>query len=297
MVQFINNPTYECLANAKQIRDRLERTTVSSHPCSSSDVRTVKNRLFRFARNSRIHRPKRTISISIEVHLESSLRGRKKDEPVWYDHSLNLWAMFSTVFHTSKEREEIIVVFDLSLSSRKIRLDVDHCSYRPSRRKLPASSSLLTQLHEELNSLPAEVYSIEFTTTSNGRVPTEVDDDYLNKNGIILRCKLSETPNPILPPLRLRISTRYPEEPPEILSLTKTMSPKLEFTGSNLRLSVNVDPRFGHRAVAVVNPRIASRNKSHLLIDLMRKAKKENWQLEEQRVEEWLLALLICQIE
>ena len=82
MVQFINNPTYECLANAKQIRDRLERTTVRSHPCSSSDVRTVKNRLFRFARNSRIRRPKRTISISIEVHLESSLRGRKKDEPV-----------------------------------------------------------------------------------------------------------------------------------------------------------------------------------------------------------------------
>lgn len=157
-----------------------------------------------------------------------------------------------------------------SPSSRKIRLDLDHCSYRPSRRKLPTTPSLLSQLHEELNRLPAEVYAVELTTTSNGRIPSEVDDDYLNKNGIILRCKLSETPNPILPPLRLRISTRYPEEPPEILSLTKTMSPKLEFTGSNLRLSMNEDPRVDHRGVEIVNPRIASRNESHLLIDRTR---------------------------
>ncbi len=60
----------------------------------------------------------------------------------------------------------------------------------------------------------------------------QLDDDYLNKNGIVLRCKLLESSNPIIPPLRLRISTRYPEDQPEILSLTETLPPKLEFTGS-----------------------------------------------------------------
>ena len=217
---------------------------------------------------------------------------------------------------TQVNKEKSFDQCGLFLSSRKIRLDVDHCSYRPSRRKLPtsSSSSLLSQLHDELNGLPAEVYSIEFTTTSNGRIPTGVDDDYLNKNGIILRCKLLETPNPILPPLRLRISTRYPDEPPEILSLTKTMSPKLEFTGSNLHLpstepirenfarhwdglSVDEGPRFDLRAVGIVNSSIASQNESRLWVDMMRKAPNESQELEEQRVQEWLLVLLICQIE
>jgi hypothetical protein len=59
----------------------------------------------------------------------------------------------------------------------------------------------------------------------------QLDDDLLSKGGIILRCKLLELSNPLIPSLRLRISTRYPEDQPEILSLTNTMPPKLEFTG------------------------------------------------------------------
>jgi hypothetical protein len=59
----------------------------------------------------------------------------------------------------------------------------------------------------------------------------QLDDDLLSKGGIILRCKLLELSNPFIPPLRLRISTRYPEDQPEILSLTNTLPPKLEFTG------------------------------------------------------------------
>ena len=65
---------------------------------------------------------------------------------------------------------------------------------------------------------------------------TQLNDDYLSKSGIVLRCKLLELSNPLIPPLRLRISTRYPEDQPEILSLTDTMPPKLEFTGKKQRL-------------------------------------------------------------
>jgi len=57
------------------------------------------------------------------------------------------------------------------------------------------------------------------------------DDEYLSRKGMVLRCKLLEPLNPLIPPLRIRISTRYPDEQPEILSLTETIPPKLEFTG------------------------------------------------------------------
>lgn len=95
--------------------------------------------------------------------------------------------------------------------------------------KLP--SSLLSYLNDELNILPANRFFIERLLVSHTRTNLQLDEDSLNKNGIILRCKLLELANPLIPSLKLKISTRYPEEPPEILSLTKTMPPKLEFTG------------------------------------------------------------------
>lgn len=59
----------------------------------------------------------------------------------------------------------------------------------------------------------------------------------MSRNGLVLRCKLLEQSNPLVPTLRLRISTRYPDEPPEILSLTNSTPPKLEFSG-NLELKI-----------------------------------------------------------
>lgn len=111
-----------------------------------------------------------------------------------------------------------------------MRLDVDNYSTAKSRSLNP--TSLLSDLNDEINQLPIDIYSIERIPVSHTRKITDNDDDeYLNKNGIILRCKLLEKSNPIIPPLRLRITTSYPEQPPEVLSLTKTMPPRLEFTG------------------------------------------------------------------
>ena len=60
---------------------------------------------------------------------------------------------------------------------------------------------------------------------------TNNNDEYLSKTGVILQCKLLEKCNPLIPALHLRVTTNYPEQPPEVLSLTKTMPPRLEFTG------------------------------------------------------------------
>jgi hypothetical protein len=99
---------------------------------------------------------------------------------------------------------------------------------------------LLSRLNDEINCLPADVFSIERIPMSSGVKNFDVDDEFLNKNGIVLRCTLLETSNPRIAPLRLRISTRYPEEQPEVLSLTKTNPPKLEFTGRKIEISSKI---------------------------------------------------------
>ncbi len=122
--------------------------------------------------------------------------------------------------------------------NRKIRLDSDNNSNQITLQKLSPlnQSSFLLQLNDEINSLPAEIFSIERLPVSHTMNNNQLNDECFSKSGIVLRCKLLELPNPLIPPLRLRISTRYPEDQPEILSLTDTMPPKLEFTGNKNRL-------------------------------------------------------------
>jgi hypothetical protein len=124
------------------------------------------------------------------------------------------------------------------LLNRKIRLDTDENSNRIAKQKFSLSNqfSLLSNLNEELNLLPANLFLIERLPVSHTTKTLEFDDEYLSKNGLVLRCKLLEPSTPLILPLRLRISTRYPEDQPEILSLTKTMPPKLEFTGKILKI-------------------------------------------------------------
>jgi hypothetical protein len=116
-----------------------------------------------------------------------------------------------------------------------MRLDVDHSPTIKIRSSNQSSSSLLlSKLNEEINELPNDIYSIERVSLSRIRKHFDHEEEYSNRNGIILRCKLLEKSNPILPPLRLYITTSYPEQSPEILSLTQTMPPRLEFTGTNI---------------------------------------------------------------
>ena len=124
-------------------------------------------------------------------------------------------------------------------SNRKIRLDFDSNSTRISEPGVSTNQlSLLSRLNTELSLLPTNRFSIERLPVSHANHQTiELNDEYLSRNGLILRCKLLEQSNPLVPTLRLRISTRYPDEPPELLSLTNSTPPKLEFSGnSNLKI-------------------------------------------------------------
>jgi hypothetical protein len=141
--------------------------------------------------------------------------------------------MLLMVFHISKKKKNKFQFLNFYKNKfffiRMMRLDVDN--YPPIKIRSSNQPSLLSKINEEINQLPIEIYSIEHVPVLRIRKTTDIDDEYLSKNGIILRCKLLEKSNPIIPSLRLFITTSYPEQPPEILSLSKTMPPRLEFTG------------------------------------------------------------------
>lgn len=119
---------------------------------------------------------------------------------------------------------------------RKIRLDIDdrfHSINETKSSSIFNPTALISKLNCELHLLPNDRFSVQYLPVSHTTAPTEFNDEYLSKNGLVLRCKLIEIDIPLVPILRLRIFPRYPEEQPEILSLTKTMPPKLESTGMN----------------------------------------------------------------
>ncbi|CAF3064392.1 unnamed protein product [Rotaria sp. Silwood2] len=209
MVQFINNPTYESLANAKHIRDNLERATSRSQQSNSSVPNaTIPNNSI----------PTQTSDLN---QIEKGL-----NEFISRDQRKRLY--LSKLFI-----EPLNDVIN-GVPHKKIRLDNDNSSNRPRITTEYFSSlnqsSLLSNLNDELALLPANMFFIEYLPISPSINNNELNDEYLNKTGIIVRCKLLELSNPLIPSLRLRISTRYPQEQPEILSLTKSMAPKLEFT-------------------------------------------------------------------
>lgn len=114
-----------------------------------------------------------------------------------------------------------------------IRLDSDRYSklrIRPCYRR----SSLFSILNEEINQIPAGLYLIERLSNSRTKrhVPIHNDEGQSTRSGVLLQCKLLNKSNPIVPSLRLYVSSSYPEQAPEILSLTKTTPPRLEFAGS-----------------------------------------------------------------
>ena len=126
------------------------------------------------------------------------------------------------MFHTSNTKRPSPQSTLRSLR-RRIRLDTDEQCFSSVRRLSPPS--FFSRLHAELNNLPSGVFSVELIPS----VP--VDDELLSKSGVVLRCRFCQSASPAIPSLRLRVSTRYPTDPPEVLSLTNTLPPKLEFSG------------------------------------------------------------------
>ncbi|UJR24936.1 hypothetical protein I4U23_006300 [Adineta vaga] len=206
MIQFINNPTYESLPNAKHIRDMLERATIrnQSAPIVPPNVPTT----------------------NVPIQQVNNMAQFEK-------------AMIDYISRDQKRRLILSRIFVEPLSDvvngvphKKIRLDNDSTiSNRISQQPNSVNhSSLLAHLNDELNLLPANVFSVERLSVAHQNQHIDTDDEYSSRKGLVLRCKLLEAVNPLIPPLRLRISPRYPHEQPEVLSLTDKLPPKLEFT-------------------------------------------------------------------
>ena len=79
-----------------------------------------------------------------------------------------------------------------------MRLDVDN--YSAIKIRSSNQTSLLSNLNDEINQLPNDIYSIERISLSRTRKINDNDDEYSSKNAFILRCKLLDKLNPIIPP-------------------------------------------------------------------------------------------------
>lgn len=114
-----------------------------------------------------------------------------------------------------------------------MRLDVDQ-SFPPIKLRSFHQTTFLNQLNDEINQLPKEIFAIERTCLTRFRERNSFDDEQqIYRTGLILRCKLIEKHQPILPALQLQITTAYPEQAPEILSLTKSNPPRLDFVADD----------------------------------------------------------------
>ncbi|CAF0886338.1 unnamed protein product [Rotaria sordida] len=221
ILHFINNPTYEYLPHAKRLREildqisnRLQQVNNSSTSISTTTTTTTTTNSTTTTTNSQTN----VFNQCLKATKEFLVRDQKDRINILKRYLEPLSDVINGVPH------------------KIIRLDVDN----PSIIKIRTSnqSSLLSNLNDEINQLPDNIYSIEYISVSRTRKHIDNDDDddddeFLSKNGIILRCKLLEKSNPLIPPLRLHITTFYPEQPPEVLSLTKTMPPRLEFAVEN----------------------------------------------------------------
>ncbi|CAF4804122.1 unnamed protein product [Rotaria sp. Silwood1] len=212
ILQFISNPTYESLPNARRFRDVLEQIPNRLQQANSlSTSSTVTNSTTTTTTTTTTHSQPNVFNQCIKATKEFLSREQKDRVNILKRYLEPLSDVINGVPH------------------KMIRLDVDN----PSTIKIRSSnqSSLLSNLNDEINQLPDDIYSIEYISVSctRKRIDNDNDNEYLSKNGIILQCKLLEKSNPLIPSLRLHITTSYPEQPPEILSLTKTMPPKLEY--------------------------------------------------------------------
>ncbi|CAF4612181.1 unnamed protein product [Rotaria socialis] len=252
IMQFINNPTYETLPNAKRLRDVLEQIanrlqqssilSVSATSAASATLPTTIKAAAAAAIGTAATTTTTTTTTTATTATTTTTTTTTVVAPAATNSQTNVFnhCLQATKEFLSRDQKDRINLTKRYLEPlsdvingvphKMMRLDGD----KPSTIKIRSRNqlSLLSNLNDEINQLPDDIYSIERVSLACTRKFSNDDDDddeYLSKNGIVLRCKLLEKPNPLIPTLRLHVTTFYPEQPPEVLSLTKTMPPKLEF--------------------------------------------------------------------
>jgi hypothetical protein len=107
-------------------------------------------------------------------------------------------------------------------------------------------SSLTNAIENEFAHLSVNTYSYELKPLHDKISPTssmmKTKDSIVNDYE--LTCRLIELNMPIVPPLKMKLTVQYPNEPPEILSLTSTgmnVTPtKLENSGKKKTIRISL---------------------------------------------------------
>ncbi|CAF3759498.1 unnamed protein product [Adineta steineri] len=90
-----------------------------------------------------------------------------------------------------------------------------------------SSSSLVNIIENEFDNLSTNTFTYELkplsdkmSTSSSSSCVTDIKDSSIHDYE--LTCRFTEINSPIVPPLKIKLTSQYPNEPPEVLSLTST---------------------------------------------------------------------------
>ena len=138
----------------------------------------------------------------------------------------------------------MIYNYDDCFFCRNMRLDTESKQSVETYSSTPTSqslASLVNIIESEFAHLSMNTFTYELkpwsdkmsTTSSSSTTVTDVKD--LPDRDYELTCRFIEINMPVVPPLKLKLTIKYPTEPPEVLSLTSTtlsLTPaKLEYSG------------------------------------------------------------------
>ena len=127
--------------------------------------------------------------------------------------------------------------------SRSIRLDTESKQAVESYSSSPANPSLTaltSTIESEFAQLPTNTFSYELKAMCE-KISTQsiIKSSDVQVRDYELICRLTEIDMPIVPPLKMKLTLQYPNDPPEILSLISsalhTMPAKLENSGRTRR--------------------------------------------------------------
>ena len=135
-------------------------------------------------------------------------------------------------------------------SPRSIRLDMESKqaveSYSSSAAN-PSLTALTSTIESEFAHLSTNTFSYELKPMCE-KISTQsiIKSSDVQVRDYELICRLTEIDMPIVPPLKMKLTLQYPNDPPEILSLISsalhTMPAKLENSGRTRRTHRNRSP-------------------------------------------------------
>jgi len=106
-------------------------------------------------------------------------------------------------------------------------------------------STLRNQIDSEFSHLSMNTFTYDLKPLSDKYSTIKTDKKDLSIRDYELTCRFIENNMPVVPPLKIKLTVKYPDEPPEVLSLTSTTlnstPAKLENSGFDYLFSIQFE--------------------------------------------------------